>query len=108
MIIPPCEKADAYHFRKENIDTYVPDKPGIYVFWSGKYCVYVGQAKSLKERLTTHWRKSHNDDVNVWIKALGQKLCITYDVVLKDLTKAEQAYINRLKPHLNKINARSK
>lgn len=104
----PCERENAYHFRKENIDIYIPESPGVYIFWSGLYCVYVGQAKNLRDRLSTHWRKSHNDDVNLWIKALGSQLCITFEVVNKDLSKAEQYFIDRFNPHLNKINARTR
>lgn len=101
-----ANRANSYSFRKETIDVYIPESPGIYIFWSGLFCVYVGQAKNLKDRLLTHWRKSHNDEVNIWINALGSNLSVTFEVVSKDLFKAEQLCINRFNPHLNKINAR--
>jgi excinuclease UvrABC nuclease subunit len=105
--ILPTKRINSYPFRKETIDVYVPESPGIYIFWSGLFCVYVGQAKNLKDRLSTHWRKSHNDDVNTWINALGSNLSISFEVVGKDLFRAEQAFIDRFNPHLNKINART-
>jgi hypothetical protein len=103
--ILPSRRMNSYPFRKETIDFVVPESPGIYIFWSGLFCVYVGQAKNLKARLSTHWKKSHNDDVNIWINAIGCNLSISFEVVSKDLFKAEQLFINRFNPHLNKINA---
>lgn len=105
---PHCKREGAFAFRRDNIEARVPEKPGVYVFWSGFFCVYVGQAKNLKTRLCEHWRKSHNDDVNMWIRAIGSKLCVTYKVVDGSLAQAEQSYIDRYMPHLNKINARAK
>jgi excinuclease UvrABC nuclease subunit len=84
----------------------VPQCPGIYLFWSGRLCVYVGQAKNLQDRLLSHWRRSHSDEINLWVRALGAHLCISYELVEANLGKAEQQLIDRYSPHLNKINAR--
>ena len=108
-IYNPCKRPHSFPFRKDNIEYNVPTDSGIYIFWSGLLCLYVGQALNLQDRLFTHWRKSHSDDVNLWITALGSKLCLSYELVgKKRLSTTEQLYIDRFKPHLNKINARVK
>ena len=103
-----CQVENGFVFSRSNIETNAPNQAGIYIFWSGKFCVYVGQARDLRARLLTHWKRSHNDDLHIWIKALGSRLCISYEVVNSDLGRAEQSRINRYQPHLNKINARAK
>ena len=101
-----CKRVGSIAFRRDNLETLIPNKPGVYIFWSGRYCIYVGQATDLRGRLLTHWRKSHNDGINTWIRALGADLCVTHEVVKGSLSDCEQSYINRYRPHLNKINAR--
>jgi len=101
-----CSRKEAFHFRRANIESRVPANAGIYLFWSGRLCVYVGQAKNLQDRLMSHWRKSHSDEINLWIAALGSHLCISYERVEVNLGRAEQHLIDRYSPHLNKINAR--
>jgi len=93
---------------RSNIEYEVPESAGVYIFWSKNFCVYVGQADNLRKRLLTHWSKSHNANLNIWLQSLGPRLCIGYELVSKDLTGVEQMYIDRYQPHLNKINARSK
>ena len=104
-----CKRPNSFSFRRDNIEILVPQSSGVYIFWSDIYCVYVGQAKDLRYRLLTHWKKSHNDDMNIWVNALGMKLCVSYELNSqnKDLSVLEQEFINRFKPHLNKINARA-
>ena len=95
-------------FRRSTIEVVVPQKSGIYVFWSKRFCLYVGKADVLRERLLRHWVASHNPDLRLWIRAHGSKLSVTYKLVESDLQNAEQSYIDMLSPHLNKINAKSK
>ena len=84
-----------------------PTSSGIYIFWSNKFCLYVGQSKSLRSRLLQHWSNCHNTDLKIWIAAKGKGLCINYyDVDTEKLSVTEQRYIDRLQPHLNLINAR--
>jgi excinuclease UvrABC nuclease subunit len=93
-----CEIESAFVFSRSNIELNAPTKAGIYTFWSGKYCVYVGQAKNIRERLLTHWKSSHNKELSIWISARGSQLCISTQTVSGDLSKAEQSQINRYKP----------
>lgn len=104
-----CQTNNAFPFRRSSIETRVPEVSGIYFFWSRKFCVYVGQATNLRERLMSHWLKSHNDDLNRWLKCPANTLCINFEIQSKkNLFEIEQMFINRYQPHLNKINARSK
>jgi excinuclease UvrABC nuclease subunit len=109
MVNNNCKRSNSFSFRRDNIEILAPEESGIYILWSDLYCLYVGQAQDLRQRLLSHWKKSHNDDVNLWIKALGAKLCFSIELNARnvDLSSLEQEFINRFKPHLNKINARS-
>ena len=102
-----CYKKDAVPFSRANIDHMVPTGSGIYIFWANKFCLYVGQSQSLRNRLLQHWSNCHNVDLKIWIAAKGKGLCINYyDVDRERLTDVEQSYIDRFQPHLNLINAR--
>ena len=64
------------------IATVPRDMIGVYAFRfrkTGKY-VYVGKAEDrpLKKRLHDHWRKSHNETLQLWIKVFGDQLDICY------------------------------
>ena len=82
------------------------DVIGIYAFWyrrTGR-CVYVGQAdkQTIKQRLQQHWRESHNDPLNLWIKAYGSLLDVCYAPVEKHrIRTAERRLIRRWKPETN-------
>jgi len=103
-----CLVKEGIPFRRSTIESSIPKSSGLYMFWSKKFCLYVGKADNLCERLLSHWLRSHNPELNLWIKARGTDLCITYNLVDGNLQNAEQELIDRLSPHLNKINARSK
>jgi len=107
MKLYECAKKDAFPFSRANIEHIVPTGPGIYIFWSKKFCIYVGQSISLRNRLLQHWSSCHNRDLKIWIAATGKELCINfYDIPIENLTDTEQRYMDRLQPHLNLINAR--
>ena len=108
FVLTGCLIKDGIPFRRSYIESSVPCKSGIYMFWSNKFCLYVGKADNLCERLLSHWLRSHNPDLNMWIKARGAELCVSYKLVNSNLQMAEQELIDRLSPHLNKINARAK
>ena len=108
FVLTSCLVKDGIPFRRSSIEASVPSASGIYMFWSKKFCLYVGKADNLCERLLSHWLRSHNPELNMWIKARGTDLCVTYRLVDSNLQNAEQELIDRLSPHLNKINARAK
>jgi len=43
------------------------DVPGIYVFWRGSLCIYVGITNNLRRRLLKHYSDSHNPMLRCWI-----------------------------------------
>jgi len=38
-----------------------PDKPGVYIFKKGKKALYIGKAKSLRDRLLQHYKLAEKD-----------------------------------------------
>jgi excinuclease UvrABC nuclease subunit len=103
-----CSVNGAFPFRRSSIESRVPKSSGIYIFWSNKFCIYVGQAKNIQDRLLSHWAESHNSDLNKWLRCPTVSLCITFELCNSNLSNHEQICIDRHQPHLNKINARSK
>ncbi len=43
---------------KQLLKPFLPDKPGVYLFWSGRKILYIGKAGNLKKRLASYWQKS--------------------------------------------------
>jgi excinuclease UvrABC nuclease subunit len=102
-----CLIIDSIEFKRSNIEFVVPEEPGVYMFWARRLCLYVGKADNLRSRLLQHWRDCHNQELKNWMRVHGSKLCISYLVSKRSLPVLEQEYIDRLSPHLNKINARA-
>ncbi|MCO6433067.1 GIY-YIG nuclease family protein [Nitrosomonas nitrosa] len=77
---------------------------GIYAFWYGKRCIYIGQAKNqlLKDRLLQHFKRSHNQSLNIWIEAYGPELdfCVL-PIKTKNIDKVEKYFIRRWQPVTN-------
>jgi hypothetical protein len=106
-------------FVRGAFDIHSSKGPGIYIFWNGDTCIYVGSTdRTIAERLCEHWTKSHNDELGTWIKALGSQLKVSWEVVdvdsfstSKDKTNRirwrEQIFIDSFKPLTNKVMARS-
>lgn len=82
------------------------DLTGVYAFWyrrTGR-CVYVGQAaeQTIRERLMQHWRRSHNEMLNLWMKAYRNSLDVCYAPVEKRrIATMERRLIRRWKPETN-------
>lgn len=97
-------------FSHANIIRNIPDSPGIYRFYLGKICLYVGSAErqTLKSRLIQHWEKTHNRRLGLWIACFGKSISVTYEVIEeRNLVKIrEQIEIDRLSPMVNVIRAR--
>ena len=93
-------------FRRANLENIPDDAYGLYGFWFGKRCLYVGQAKRqpIALRLEQHWRGTHNDYLADWIRAKGSQLRVSYVVVEQptDIDNLESAYIKRFQPITNK------
>jgi hypothetical protein len=92
-------------FTLAHIHRYAPDLPGVYTFWFGRYCVYVGQSKkqSIRKRLIDHWQGSHNPALSIWIKAKKDSLTVSWLPVerVAVIPVIEKRCIQRLQPLTN-------
>lgn len=80
---------------------------GVYAVWcreNGK-CIYVGKAKDrpIRERLKEHWRGSHNETLELWIRAFGEKLDLCFAAADKGrIDTLERRLIRALRPEANR------
>ena len=56
-------------FNLINLMHAVPSRPGVYMFWRARVCLYVGISKDLKKRLITHFERCHNPELRDWINS---------------------------------------
>ena len=59
-------------FNLATINHSALDIPGVYVFWRGHLCIYVGVSKNLRKRLLKHFEDSHNEYLKFWIASSYQ------------------------------------
>lgn len=101
---PGCKRIP---FRLSALKKHVPDEVGVYGFWYGQYCIYVGktEGQTLKKRLTDHWKGSHNIDLQLWIDSKGAKLQVAFVEIenKKQISRYERYYIRFFQPLTNKI-----
>lgn len=106
------KKRSTMPFILYNIDSIPDNAIGIYGFWfrkNGK-CIYVGKAEKqpIKKRLRQHWRKSHNLQLQSWIREFREFLDICYLPVKckKKINKMEVRLIRAWRPETNIIHRR--
>lgn len=88
-------------FTYQNIES-VPSDPGIYTLWFKRRCLYVGRSENLRERLTQHWRHSHNETLRLWIEGYRPELRFEYRLTPPvRLSTVEEHLIQRLQPETN-------
>jgi len=94
-------------FRLSALNRHVPEKAGIYAFWYGSYCVYIGKAEkqSLLKRLLDHWEGTHNPQLHMWIEAKRDQLVVAFMEVDKEgqIATYERYYIRIFQPLTNMI-----
>ena len=87
-----------------NISRVPDDEFGVYAIWAPRRCVYVGQAKrqSLRKRLKDHLHKSHNEELNVWIRS-SVELSFTVELVenKEGIDRLERLRISQYSPLTN-------
>lgn len=94
-------------FSFNNIAQIPEDLRGIYCFWTHNRCIYVGKADKLpiRKRLMSHYKKSHNDDLNLW---LNSSIVIEYTYLVvepadsKVIDETERIFIKKFRPVTNK------
>ena len=96
-------------FNWANIDRISDKVIGIYIFWRGPFCLYVGKAKdqALKKRIRRHYTECHNPWLALWLKS-GHKISFSYEAVSNkaSVDAKERNRIRSLKPLTNKIHNR--
>ena len=93
-------------FNSLNISKIPYDARGVYSFWFGNRCIYIGQAKNqrVRDRLLQHFKGSHNQILNLWINAYGGQLeFCCYLTKPHKINFLEKLLIRAWKPVANRI-----
>jgi excinuclease UvrABC nuclease subunit len=85
-----------------------PNAPGVYILWNVTAIgslrpIYVGVSKkSIRTRLCKHFDQSHNEDLNLNVRALGSSVLFCWLSTRGSRAKyVESHLIRRLKPRAN-------
>ena len=103
-----CESSCArLAFKLVNIESTIPEEPGVYAFWFRNNCIYVGKTEqqTLKKRILDHWRDPQNPGLRLWLKAQRNKIDISFRVInnISQIKVYEKYYINYFQPRTNII-----
>lgn len=83
-----------------------PSLTGVYSFWSGRICIYVGKAseQSIRTRLLQHYNKCHNTWLDLWLKS-GHKIKFRYKSIddAYGIGMNERVFISKYRPQTNII-----
>ncbi len=97
--------ANQLRFRAIDFDKIPQGAHGVYGIWFRQHCVYVGQAtkQTIAERLRQHWRKTHSDNLQMWIDAEGANLKVAYLAIAEagKIDCYERFFIKRFQPLAN-------
>jgi len=104
----PCDPfRNQISFRLREIERLRDVGCGIYGFWFGKNCIYVGKAdlQAIYSRLVQHYKGTHNRILRLWIEAKGPRLRVSYKAISNsaDIDVMERVCIQRFKPLANVI-----
>ena len=96
-----------FRFSYAGIVAIPKDVSGVYAFWcrEKERCIYVGMAKdqSIRTRVLQHWRGSHNEKLNLWLREFGDYLDVCYMSVRGDrIARFEDRLIKLWNPEANK------
>lgn len=88
-----------------NIERVPAHAAGVYSFWFGRRCIYVGKTErqTLRKRLIQHFKDSSNPDLMRWIHVYGRDLkfcCASLET--RAIDRAERYFIRRWQPVTNK------
>lgn len=94
---------------RSNINSMPHDKSGVYGFWCRNRCIYIGKTESkdqsIRNRVMSHWIKSHNKALRDWINLHSEFLDICYIPVkrsrIEKVDKLETKLIRMLNPETN-------
>ena len=105
-------RREKHKFGYDGISRVPADIRGVYAFWcrTRRKFIYVGKTEkqTIRERLRQHWRKSHNERLNLWLRAFGEHLDICWwQVPEHKISKVEDILIKMLLPETNDPHKRS-
>ena len=91
-------------FNWANIQRVPSSAHGIYIFWRGDICVYVGKAErsSIRKRLSKHYVGTHNEYLKRWIES-SITLVFQYEPVesKQSISAKERIRIKKYRPITN-------
>lgn len=103
--------------RLEILSENVGKAGGLYIYYKGKDCLYVGKARKLADRLKSHYyesyRKVSGDRINTWHKFFSSntgRLDVYWSVVADESDRRifEIALSSKLEPSFNNLKMRNK
>ena len=95
-------RRDGRRFTLQNILSIPMGTSGVYVLYYDSSFVYVGKARSVRDRLTQHYNGSHSRKLAIWITALDGSISFTYlSSGEEDLDDLERSLIAYLQPVAN-------
>lgn len=81
---------------------------GLYAFWLGQRCLYVGMSMQLVRRLHQHRMQEHNEVLARFMSAFWRDIEMSYVQLTgcskTDIHKLERSAIRALKPRTNVLN----
>ena len=89
-------------FNLLNINHSNLSMPGVYTFWRGEICIYVGISKNIRGRLLQHFENCHNPNLKAWIRShytLHFRILSVHD--RRHQQMRERTLIKRLNPSCN-------
>lgn len=80
------------------------DMPGLYAFWVGCCCLYVGMSKHIGRRLHEHLVRQHNRRLDIYLRGYRGNIEVTVAPVTDpaNLRSLEDEAILALRPRANK------
>lgn len=81
---------------------------GLYVFWVGKACLYVGKSTNISQRLYQHRMQEHNPHLERYFRAFANLIEVSYisqeECQSADLLSLEGSIVRTLRPITNVAN----
>ena len=102
QVLQRCRSAFSYR-----VDRFIQrDSAGIYAFWLGTKCLYVGMSTQLGVRIHQHRSQEHNEVLLRWFQAFPRQIEIAVATLegsaRAELLKVERHAIRALMPEANK------
>ena len=98
-------KSDIQPFNRKFDSALDRGTAGLYAFWLGRRCLYVGMSKDIRRRLHEHRVQEHNAKLKRYFIAftldIDASLVNLGDLSENEIRRLEQAAIHKLRPAAN-------